>query len=363
MHIGLSLSFQNYQGSRPDHEVWAQEVRLTKRAIELGFDGVWATEHHFTDYEITPDPLQFLSYVAGLDSAIELGTMAVILPWHDPVRVAEQISVLDTLSDGRLTLAIGRGLGKSEFEGLRVPMEESRERFIESAEIVLEALETGVLRYEGKHYTIPERRLRPAPQRSFRSRTFAAALSPESFPIMARLRVGMLLFAFKSWEIVAEDMAGYRESFQAVNGEDAPPPLSNAFVICDRDGGRARELAHTYIRNYYDSVMDHYGFTRRAFADTKGYEHYERLAKEMADPQVVEDFIAAQVWGTPKECLERVAWIREQVGSETFLPVFGYGGLPDEEAERSMDLFAAEVMPGLQALGPPSGRRRVGAGA
>ena len=72
--------------------------------------------------------------------------MAVILPWHDPVRVAEQIAVLDTLSGGRLILAVGRGLGRTEFEGLRVPMEESRERFIECAQIVLEALETGVLR-------------------------------------------------------------------------------------------------------------------------------------------------------------------------------------------------------------------------
>jgi alkanesulfonate monooxygenase SsuD/methylene tetrahydromethanopterin reductase-like flavin-dependent oxidoreductase (luciferase family) len=363
MHIGLSLTFQNYQGSRPDHEVWAQEVRLTKRAIALGFDGIWATEHHFTDYEITPDPLQFLSYVAGLDSAIGLGTMAVILPWHDPVRVAEQISVLDTISEGRLTLAIGRGLGKIEFEGLRVPMEESRERFVESAEIVLEALDTGILRYEGKHYTIPERRLRPAPSRSFRSRTYAAALSPESFEIMARLQVGMLLFAFKSWDIVAQDMAGYREAFQAINGADAPAPLTNAFVICDRDRGRARELAHRYIRNYYGAVLEHYGFTRHAFADTKGYEHYARLSQEMQDPQVIEDFVEAQVFGTPKDCLERVAWIREQVATETFLPVFGYGGLPDADAERSMDLFAAEVMPGLQALGPSASRRRLGSRA
>ena len=78
-------------------------------------------------------------------------------------------------------------------------MEESRERFIECAQIVLEALETGVLRADGRHYQIPERRLRPAPTRSFRGRTYAAALSPESFEIMARLRVGMLIIGVKDW--------------------------------------------------------------------------------------------------------------------------------------------------------------------
>ena len=103
--------------------------------------------------------------------------MAVILPWHDPVRVAEQISVLDNLSHGRLILAIGRGLGKSEFEGLRIPMEQSRERFLEAAHLVLEALETGILKHDGPIFQQPERQLRPSPYASFRSRTYAAAMS------------------------------------------------------------------------------------------------------------------------------------------------------------------------------------------
>ena len=353
MHVGLSLTFQNYAGARPDHEIWADEVRLSERAIALGFDGIWATEHHFSDYEITPDPLQFLSYIAGRDSAVKLGTMAVILPWHDPVRVAEQISVLDTLSGGRLILALGRGLGRSEFEGLRVPMEESRERFIESAQIVLEALETGVLRGEGPHYPIPERRLRPTPSRSFRGRTYAAALSPESYEIMARLGVGMLIIAVKGWEIVGADMGRYREAYRVLNGAEPPPPLANAFVVCDSDPGRARELASRHMGNYYRAVVEHYGFTRESFAGTKGYEHYANISAEMAKEgpdRVVEDFIDVQVWGTPAQCMEKIVWLRELVGSETFLPVFGYGGMPYADVERGMELFAREVMPGLQAL-------------
>ena len=354
MHVGLSLTFQNYGGARPDHEVWADELRLTDRAIALGFDGIWATEHHFTDYEITPDPLQFLSYVAGRDTAVKLGTMAVILPWHDPVRVAEQISVLDTLSGGRLILAIGRGLGRTEFEGLRIPMEESRARFTECAEIVLEALETGVLHYDGQYYQIPERRLRPAPVRSFRDRTYAAALSPESFDIMARLRVGMLIIAIKGWEVVAEDMARYREAYRALNDSEPMPPLANAFVVCDRDPKRAQELAIRHMGNYYRAVDEHYGFARGSFVGTSGYEHYARISGEMAahggPEKVIDEFTSVQVWGTPEQCLEKIVWLRELVGSEIFLPVFGYGGMPYEDVQSSMELFAREVMPALQAL-------------
>ncbi len=354
MHVGLSLSFQNIDG-RDDQAVWADEVRLAERAAELGFDGIWATEHHFSDYEITPEPLQFLAYMAARHPTVKLGTMVVVLPWHDPVRVATQVSVLDTLSGGRVILGLGRGISKHEFDGFRVPMEESRERFVEAAEIVLEALETGIIGYEGKHYQIPERRLRPAPVASFRSRSYAAALSPESYEIMARLRLGMLIIAVKSWEVVGEDMERYRAAFLALNGEAPPAPLANAFVVCDSDPGRAKENAYRYMENYWQSVIKHYEFATDRYAGLKGYDQYAKMSSELqreGSSRVTRDFVDVQVWGTPKQCLERFIDIHELVGCETFLPVFGYGGMPVVDAERSMELFAREVMPELQALKP-----------
>src|SRR6185312_6811803 len=123
----------------------------------------------------------------------QLGSGAVILPWHDPVRVAEKVAMLDLMCDGRFIFGMGRGLGRIEFEGLRVPMDESRERFVESAEIVLRALETGVLEADGKFYTIPRRDLRPRPVKPFRNRLYAAAVSPESVRIMADVGAGILI--------------------------------------------------------------------------------------------------------------------------------------------------------------------------
>jgi len=352
MHVGLSHSFQNLGAALSDQQVWSNEVRLCERAIELGFDGIWATEHHFSDYEITPDPLQYLSYVAGRWDTVKLGTMVVVLPWHDPIRVAEQISVLDTLSDGRLTLGIGRGIGKIEFDGFGIAMDESRGRFVEAAELILNALDTGVLRYEGEFFNVPERRLRPAPRGSFRGRTFAAGMSPESFEIMARLGVGMLIIASKSWEKVADDMARYREFYANFNSAEPPSPLANAFMVCDKDAGRAEELAHRHMAAYWRSVVAHYDFTGRQFEGLKGYEHYARMAGDVRDEgvdAVTSSFLDVQVYGTPAQCKEKILWLTELVGAETYLPVFLYGGMPIEDALRSMTTFASEVMPDLQA--------------
>ena len=110
MHVGYAPLFQNPENALPDIEVYRNELRLAEMAESLGFDSVWSVEHHFTDYTMCPDVVQFLSYMAGKTERIGLGSMVVVLPWHDPVRVAEQIAMLDNMSNGRMILGIGRGL-------------------------------------------------------------------------------------------------------------------------------------------------------------------------------------------------------------------------------------------------------------
>ena len=105
MHVGLSLIFQG-SATRTDHEVYADELKLARLAEPLGFDSVWTVEHHFTSYTMVPDPLQFLTYMAGCTERVQLGTMVVVLPWHDPVRVAEGVAMLDNLSGGRVILGM-----------------------------------------------------------------------------------------------------------------------------------------------------------------------------------------------------------------------------------------------------------------
>src|ERR1700675_5192166 len=163
MHVGYGAVFQNPNNALSDAEVYRNELRLAEMVEQLGFDSVWGVEHHFTDYTMCPDVLQFLSYMAGRTRTIQLGSMVVVLPWHDPVRVAEEVSMLDNLSGGRLILGLGRGAGKVEFDGFRLSMDESRPRFVESAEMLLEGLERGYCEYDGEFVRQPRADIRPAP--------------------------------------------------------------------------------------------------------------------------------------------------------------------------------------------------------
>ena len=89
MKVGMASIFQNPGRQRPDHEVYREELRLAELAEPLGLDSIWSVEHHFTDYTMCPDVLQFLTYMAGRTHRASLGSMVVVLPWHHPVRVAE----------------------------------------------------------------------------------------------------------------------------------------------------------------------------------------------------------------------------------------------------------------------------------
>src|SRR2546422_7430563 len=137
MRVGMTAVFQNPGKARRDFDVNQDDLRLADLAEPLGFESIWSVEHHFTDYTLCPDVLQFLSYMAGRSQRLLLGTMVVVLPWHDPLRVAEQVAMLDNLSGGRVILGLGRGAGRVEFDGFRVPMDESRPRFVEGAEMLL----------------------------------------------------------------------------------------------------------------------------------------------------------------------------------------------------------------------------------
>src|SRR5881296_4033231 len=357
MHVGMAAVFQNPGKARTDREVYRNELRLADLAEPLGFESVWGVEHHFTDYTMCPDVLQFLTYMAGRTTRAQLGSMVVVLPWHDPMRVAEEVAMLDNISGGRLILGLGRGAGKVEFDGFRLSMDESRQRFVESAEILLHGLDTGYCEYDGTFVKQPRAAIRPAPFKSFRGRTYAAAVSPESLPVMAKLGVGILIIPQKPWKEVARELDSYRSVYREVNGVDAPPPVSAGWTFCDASAERAEQMARRYIGGYYQTVLDHYQFQGDHLARTKGYEYYGKMAEKIAQygiDTVVDYFMNLQVWGTPEQCYEKILDIRGRVGNDTFVGVFSYAGMDYGEAERNMRLFARTVMPQLQKLPPAS---------
>ena len=353
MKVGAAVIFQNPFNQQSDYDVYRHELPLGDLAEPLGFDSLWSVEHHFDDYTMCPDVLQFLSYFAGRTKKIALGSMVVVLPWHDPIRVAEQVSVVDHYSNGRMILGLGRGLARIEFEGFRIPLGESRERFVESATMILEGLEKGYIEYDGKYIKQPHRDIRPRPFKSFKGRTYAAAISPESSRIMARLGIGILIIPQKPWEAVAEELAEYRKIYQQVNNAEPPPTVAAGWVFCDKNAERAREMAVKYIGGYWNTALRHYEMTANHFGKSTGYEYYEQMAKSlntMGTDALTEFFLNLQVWGTPDQCLAKIDDIRRRVNADHFTGVFSYAGMPHEEAERNMRLFASQVMPELKKL-------------
>ena len=356
MHVGTGIVYQAIGAGRTDREIYQRELALADLAEPLGYDSLWGVEHHFTDYTMCPDVLQHLTYFAGRTSRIQLGSMVVVLPWHDPLRVAEQIAILDHMSNGRFLLGIGRGLGRVEFEGFGVNQADSREIFTESAQLLLEGLERGVVELSGKHIQQARREIRPRPFKTFRGRTYAAAVSPESSELMARLGVGILIVPQRPWPHVVRELKAYREIYREVNRAEPPPPLVAGWVFMDDDESVAKELAHKYIGRYYRSVVEHYELQGEHLQGLKGYEMYGQIQQKMNAPggvdAGVEFFTSLHPWGTPKQVYEKIMELRSLTGCEGFTGIFSYGGIPYDVAEQQCKRFAAEIMPKLKVVVP-----------
>ncbi|MEE4145221.1 MAG: LLM class flavin-dependent oxidoreductase [Halieaceae bacterium] len=350
MKVGLQQVFQNHGRAVPDGQMVDEEVELGLLAEELDFDELWPVEHHFTDYAACPDNTQFLSYMAARTSRIKLATGAVILPWNQPVRVAEKISLLDHLSGGRAIFGMGRGLARCEYEGMGIEMSESRERFDESAQLVLDALESGFMCNEAPvHYPQARTEIRPAPRTSFRRRIYAVGMSPDSVVAAGKLGAQILLFSNRSDESLAESVAIYRESYGQHHGTEPLPPRVCDFMYCAESTEQAGVVGHQAISNYFVSVMNHYELLGDHFP--RGYQSYQEQSaalQSIGKVQACADYVAVQSCGTPQEIIQRLQARRDVIGDYELNVCARFGGLTIEEATNSLSLFGRHVLPVLR---------------
>src|SRR5438093_10971015 len=138
MKFGTFHLFQKPPGW-DDEDVFRAELGQIERAEELGFDAVWLAEHHFQWYGIATDLMVIAGWVAARTQRVRIGTAIVVLPFHNPVLLAEQAATIDLLSGGRLDFGIGKGYRYNEFAGFATPMEEADARFDESLEVMRKA--------------------------------------------------------------------------------------------------------------------------------------------------------------------------------------------------------------------------------
>jgi len=246
-------------------------------------------------------------------------------------------------------------LAAFEFEGMRIDMAESRNRFNESAEIVLAALENGYIEADTQHFKIPRRDIRPEPIYSFKNRTFGAGGSTPSMPIMARLGAGLLIVPVSKWEQVEADLAAYKAAWAEFRpNEPRPKPLLDQFVFVDKDPEKAKRKALQYLEVYLGMVLAHYDFAGDNLKGVKGYEQYAKTSAKAAEDAkgFIATFANQQAWGTPEQVIEKLADGRRRIDPSSLLLHFCFGGMPVEEAEASMRLFAREVLPEVRTWEP-----------
>lgn len=351
MEVGILHIFQNFEGRIEDEEMVADEMHLADLAEPLGYDKLWCVEHHFTDYSACPDNLQFLSWVAARTRRIRLATGAVIVPWNDPLRVAEKVALLDHLSGGRAVLGLGRGLARREYAGFGIDMGESRARFDEASRMIVDALDTGFAEGAGPYYPQARTEIRPRPRRGFRDRFYCVGMSPDSVEQAAALGARLMIFSQQTWESFATgSLQQYRKSFAEHHGAPPPPPLLGDLMFCDEDPKRAEELAMQYMPNYFLTIVRHYEILSEHFKHVKGYDHYASagdLFKQVGLETAARVYCGVQTWGTPEAILEKLRARRELLGDFELDLIAAYGGMPVDVAERSIRLFAERVLPEL----------------
>jgi len=353
MHVGFAPVFMNNSGAMSDLECFKHELALSDLAEPLGFDSIWQPEHHFSGYEMTPNVLQFLTYMAGRTKTVRLGSMVVVLPWHNPLRVVEDVTQLDYYSGGRAILGIGRGLGAMEFAGFGIEMSDTRDLFVEKAETVVNALKTGFIEYNGKHVKQPRRNIRPAPFKTFEGRTYGAGLSPETMPILARLGAGPMIFPYKSWQDTSDTLNTFKKSWQELRPGTTPPkPVLVSFAYVNKDAGKAKDVAYKYIGGYLRIASKHYDMGGENFAQQKGYEFYADNAAKFRNELEgkVEEFVQNSPWGTPEMYLEKVKEIDGHIDMGALLTHFAYSGMPYEMAQENMRYFSKAVLPELKKM-------------
>ncbi len=218
MRFGLFGGARARGGPAGDSEGYHDFINYVVEAERLGFSSVFLVEHHFTGFGQVSASLNLLSYLAARTYRIRLGTAVVVLPWHNPVLIAEQAATLDLLSNGRLDFGVGKGYRAYEFSGFCVPQDEATERFDEAMEIIRKAWNLGGKRFShaGKWYSYDNIVVEPSPIQRPNPPFWLGAGSADSIRRAARDGYNLLLDQIAPTDLIIERVKVFREECKAI---------------------------------------------------------------------------------------------------------------------------------------------------
>ncbi len=322
MKVGVFSVMDFHPGCQPSAAQFYREVvALAEEAEGWGYESVWVAEHHFAPYGLCPAPSVLLAAMAQRTQRVRLGPAVCVLPFHDPVKVAEEYAVLDVVSGGRLEFGVGRGYLEHEFSGHGILREESLERFEEALALIEQAWRGEPFEFEGRFYRCPRIALNTLPLQKPYPPIAIAALSPQSYARIGARGYPLMSvpYVLDRIEVFGDLLTSYFSSFPQEKGK---PQVTVAFhVHVAPTQARAEERARPYLNRYCET---------RAVGNTKSFD--ELLARRLVavgDPGRV-----AAVLGELKA-----------FGVDRVLCLMNFGGMPWELVQESLRLMAQEVGP------------------
>ena len=312
---------------------YRQFVEYNIEAEALGYHSTFLVEHHFTGFGQVSASLALLTWVAAKTKTLRLGTAVLVLPWHNPVLLAEQAATIDLLSGGRLDFGVGKGYRHNEFAGFCVPIDEADARFSETLDVIVKSW-TSKQRFShhGKYWHFEDIIVEPPTAQKPHPPMWMGAGNPDSIRQVAARGYNLLLDQFASFETVAERIAIFKSAVEA-RGRVFDPldvGVARAFYVAkdaaDKDAALERRMEAQ----------------RRLAAISNAPDGTKSTASIMTFSDTREASEESALYGTPDEIASKLEKLRG-LGVEYLL--LNGGGLVVERANDNLRRFCREVMP------------------
>jgi alkanesulfonate monooxygenase SsuD/methylene tetrahydromethanopterin reductase-like flavin-dependent oxidoreductase (luciferase family) len=346
----------------PDSLAYRNLVGDCEQVAEFGFETIWLIEHHFSDYFPTPNPLAMLSHLTARFPTLGLGTCVLVTPWHNALRLAEDIAQLASLTDAPLHLGMGRGTALAEYDAFSIDMDEAQQRFREIWDVIRLGLSGEPFTYGGTFIKAPkEVVLRPKLEKERRETIhfYGAIGSPGTAERMADMGLPPMCTSIGNYEAQCETLRSWqsRADQNGLDGDFRFPIMINCIIEDTTE--EAIEAAKTYIPPFMQAQVDHYEAGKDNWQHLQTYKAWSRIFAGMQDrakPENIPPWCEWQLVGDP----ELVAWKLQafiDAGFDTFLIHTATPGVPEEPRRRWAKRFSQEIMPrfaGEQAIGTAS---------
>ena len=346
MKFGLFHSVQLPDPSEQDR-YYSEALGQVLHAERLGYSSVWFTEHHFTRHGIVSATLSVLAYLAGVTDTIRLGTAVTVLPFHNPVQLAEQTATVDVLSNGRLDLGVGRGYQWGEFHRMGIPMEEASRRFEESMEVLTRSwTSTEPFDHRGEFWSFNDLTVQPRPVQQPHPPVFVAASGADSVARVVRNDWNLLIGQGETQEQVTRQVEFFRDALAEVEVKYTPEKAVVARAMyaapTTEQARRDAEVPFMWFKNTGQEVSAPPGQR----VDLLPEEFAAYRSRYSPDARFDYDAMCENVmlFGKPDDIAERIGRLRDS-GVENLIFFVNFGGIEHQKVLDSLELFAAEVMP------------------